>query len=250
MQANRLVYLIIFVLKQFDKSSNPKDYLMKAYKFFMAFMSISTPFLFNLSANAQTDRWRFGLEAGINYSNSSEKTDPLEKNCPILPTAGLIVNYSTTSSICLHSGLYYSMKGLRSEGSGDKGGMIIKNVKVTSYQHVIQAPILLGYRFNMGRSNLSFFAGPYFAYGIGGKTKAKGIVNGQDFEQESSTFGNGKILNRFDSGLNARAVFGIDRITVGLSYEHGLKDIGNRNIVGEELDYKNRVASLTAGYLF
>jgi hypothetical protein len=205
---------------------------------------------FCFRAYAQVGRFSTGLEIGINYSNASEETAPLKKICPVLPCAGIVVNYSMMNHFCLQSGLYYSMKGLKSEGSGNVGGLDAQNAKVTSYQHLLQLPILFGYGFNLGKQNLTFFAGPYFAYGLGGGTKATGIINGQYFEKKSATFGSGKILKRFDSGLNVRAILAVNRICIGISYELGMVNVGNRNIVGAELNYKNRVVALTTGYRF
>lgn len=201
---------------------------------------------------AQHKAVSWGVEAGINYSNSTEETDPLDKKCPIFPRIGLTIEYGLTNHIFLQSGLIYSMKGLKSEGGGDMGGLAVQNASVKLTQHVLQIPFYAAYKQSITDDlKLGFAVGPYFAYGIGGKTKANGIVNGNPVDLESKTFGDNKILKRFDAGLNFKINAELSKhYTLGLSYELGLTNIGNATIMGGEMDYKNRILSLTLGYVF
>ncbi len=198
----------------------------------------------------QSNRIKLALEAGVNYSSSTEKTEPLDKENMFLPQVGFIVNYTLSDKFLLQSGLVYNMKGQKAEGNGDKQGIQVDgSVKLT--QHVLQVPILASLKFISGNNiNCFFSTGPYFAYGIGGKTDAKGYVNGTPFEKESDTFGDAKILKHFDSGLKFKISTEITHFSVSLSYEMGIMDIGNKNIMGGDVDYKNRVSSLTIGYIF
>ncbi|MDH6310051.1 hypothetical protein M2451_002941 [Dysgonomonas sp. PFB1-18] len=201
---------------------------------------------------AQNKTITWGLEAGINYSNSTEETDPLDKKCPILPRVGLTIEYELTNHIYLQSGLIYSMKGIKSEGGGNMGGLAVQNASVKLTQHVLQIPFYATYKQQIA-DNLKLGAGvgPYFAYGVGGKTKAKGMVNENPIDLESNTFGDNKILKRFDAGLNFKVNAELYKhYTLGLSYELGLTNIGNATIMGGEMDYENRILSLTLGYMF
>jgi hypothetical protein len=81
--------------------------------------------------------------------------------------------------------------------------------------------------------------GPYFAYGIGGKTK--------DGSYSSSSYGENNGGNkRFDAGLGIiagyRFKFGL---SVDLSYELGLVDIA---YASEDITAKNRTFSINLGY--
>lgn len=209
---------------------------------FLAMFSTSNLF-------SQTKRWEIGIEAGVNYSNSTEDTAPLNKKKFILYKVGAEINYLLTPNIFLQSGLIYSAKGIGSNGKGKIGEMSIDG-KIDLNQQVLQVPFYLGYRINLGNNKLNFIAGPYVAYGIGGKTKANGFINGNPFSKKVDTFGNGDILEKFDFGLGLGASYEIKHWFVKANYELGLLDIGHSNIMGGKLSYKNRIASLSLGYHF
>lgn len=97
----------------------------------------------------------------------------------------------------------------------------------------IQVPIVAAYRMNLNDSwNMTFKAGPYFAYGFSGK-----ISNNQgDSEDIFDT------VKRFDAGLD----FGVDlechRLVFGAEYELGLTKLTS--------GVKNAAAYVTVGYKF
>lgn len=198
---------------------------------------------------SQTKRWEFGIETGVNYSNSTEDTAPLDKKGLILYRVGLEVNYSFCANAFLQSGLIYNAKGIGSNGAGKIGKMDI-NGAIDLHQQVLQLPLYAGYTINLRKNKLNFIAGPYMAYGIGGKTKADGLINGNPFNKEVNTFGDGGILKRFDFGLGLGASYVVKHWSVKANYELGLLDIGHLTIMGGELNYKNRIASLSFGYHF
>jgi hypothetical protein len=189
--------------------------------------------------------WSIGLEAGINYCNSSEDTAPLKKECPVLPKIGISVEYDLANNFYLQSGTTYSMKGLKSKGKTE-----YINASVELKQYLIQLPFLLTYKLPIGKTkgSIGFSAGAYAAYGIGGKTKAIGQVNGQNINIEVSTFD--KLLKRHDFGSLLKLSYQQNKISFSLSYEHGLADVGKSNVLGDPLDYKNRVSALSINYIF
>ena len=207
-------------------------------------LSISVFCMFSTAQNSKLD---FGVELGVNYCSSSEKTDPLEKKNPLLPRVGFVAKYDVSNSFFLQSGVFYNFKGVRSEGEGLKGDARIE-AEVVLNQHIMQIPIYAGYQFDFAKSQLSFGVGPYIAYGFSGKTKADGKMNGVDVHIEKNTFND--ILKPFDSGLNLKLSYEISRFTLSCSYEFSLLDIGNKNVLGADIDYKNRIAAFTVGYNF
>jgi hypothetical protein len=188
-------------------------------------------------------KWSFGVEFGLNYSNSSEDTSPLQKECPILPRIGVSLEYNLFESWYVQSGIEYSMKGLKSSGETE-----FLKASVELDQQVIQMPILLNYKFALNKFKIVPGAGIYYSYGVGGKTKAIGQVNGNEIDITKTTFGN--ILKHQDMGLIFKLSSQLDHFLLNLSYEYGLKNIGIANVLGAPLDYKNRVASISVGYLF
>lgn len=143
----------------------------------------------------------------------------------------------------MQSGVIYSMKGLKSSGDTEN---LKASVKLD--QQVMQIPVLLNYKFTIGKFRMGTGAGGYYSYGIGGKTKAVGQVNGQDVNIKVNTFGN--ILRKNDVGLIFNLSTRLQHIALGLSYELGLLEVGIKNVLGQPLGYKNRVASVTVGYIF
>lgn len=203
-----------------------------------------------LTANSQSNKTTFSIEIGANYSSSSEETAPLKKTTPILPRVGVAVDYKISETFFLESGLIYAIKGLKSKGGGEKNGMAIY-AKIDLKQHLLQLPILIGKKINIKNHQISFLTGVYTSYGISGITKVNSVIDGINVNKNVHTFGNNSLLNRFDGGVVFKANYLlINNISISLSYELGLIDIGNQNVVGEELHYKNRCLVLTMKYRF
>jgi hypothetical protein len=105
-------------------------------------------------------------------------------------------------------------------------------------------------------------AGPYAAYGLGGKNKIEGSFLGAGFSDEDDidysndnprTGNNGSryqgSLKRFDFGVNLLAGVEINHVMFNVGYGYGLVNIrpGSDNDNGR---YRNRVASASIGFLF
>lgn len=229
-----LKFYIIFVYEIF------KCTIMKTIIILCLIYSAS---IFNLSAQ-NIEIWTFGVEAGINYSNSSENTYPLKKKCPILPRIGITVDYKLSTNFGMQSGIFYAQKGLKSKGDTEQ----IK-ASVELNQHVIQVPILVTYLNNFSDKFLAGMgAGVYWAHGVGGKTKAYGTVGGQLVDKNLRTFDS--ILKKNDIGLNFKVFTEYNHYMLNLAYEYGLINIGKSNVMGNNLDYENRVLSVTLSYRF
>ena len=214
---------------------------MTKNKIYIILISIS---LLPTTLTAQNfSKWTVGVELGMNYSDSSEDTAPLKKERPVLPRIGVTLDYNFFNNLYIQSGIAYSMKGLKSSGETEH-----LKASVKLHQQVIQIPVLLNYKFSHNKFKIGPGAGMYYAYGIGGKTKAVGQVNGKDIDIEKNTFGN--ILAHQDFGLKFKLYFQFEQYMLNLAYEHGLLNIGKSNVLGAPLDYKNRVTSISIGYLF
>jgi hypothetical protein len=97
-------------------------------------------------------------------------------------------------------------------------------------------------------------AGPYLAFGIGGKNKLEGKALGLSFSDDKSITYNSSNnsssfnsdLKRFDAGLNFLAGIEISHFTLNANYGYGLMNIksGSDN---SDVKYANRVMSLSVG---
>gem|GEM_PF-6633153 len=188
-------------------------------------------------------QWRFGIEMGLNYSNSSEDTHPLKKEWPILPKFGVTADWELSSKMLIHSGVFYNFKGLKSSGNTES---LNANVKLN--QQVIQLPVTVRFQIPLKSFLIGIEGGGYYSYGIAGKTKANGTVNGTEIDIEKNTFN--EILNRNDCGLIFGLYTRLNHMCLNLVYEYGLVDVGKSNVLGSALNYKNRIIALSLNYSF
>lgn len=192
---------------------------------------------------------KFGVEAGVNLSNSSWDADPLDKKAKVGFQVGITADYAFTEEWHLQSGLSFTTKGAKVEGRVVEDDSMFDG-KITVNQSYLQLPIYAAYKLEVvPGTKIVFNAGPYLAYGIGGKTKVSGDVAILDQVATGSgkvdTFGSDGMLNRFDFGLGAGVGAEFGNIVATIRYELGLTNVGK-----DDLDYKNRNAALTLGYRF
>ncbi len=159
----------------------------------------------------------------------------------------------------IQAGLGLSGKGA-SFTYGDKSSGTWYELKTNPLY--LELPVNIVGKIPLGsNSNIFFGAGPYGAMGIGGKYKVTGEVLGFNYSKEDGiTFSNDDPTNgqngesgdlkRFDFGLNFLAGIEIKHITLNANYGLGLVNIkpGSKNNDNDK--YKNRVFSLSVGYLF
>lgn len=121
----------------------------------------------------------------------------------------------------------------------DAGEQMYATVNRTATQYYLQVPILASYFLRTGEARYVIFsAGPYFAYGVGGKQKTKGDTQFTGVERyyyETKTFDQSG-THRFDCGIQAFAGYQFaNGFTIGLEADFGLckfNSAGDRNISG------------------
>lgn len=174
-----------------------------------------------------------GVKAGMNLSEIQKFNDDVKVG----------FNVGVTAELGLPSN-FYLMSGLELTTKGTKGKNIIVDAsgfmaKATYNAMYLQLPIHAGYKLDIAPGiKLVFRAGPYLAYGIGGKVKwdIKNIED-EDFFNDNT--------NRFDFGIGgAVGVEFINKISVSLGADQGLTK------VFKETKTKNRAAYISVGYKF
>ena len=174
-----------------------------------------------------------GVKAGMNLSELQNVDDDNKVGFNI----GLTAELALPSSFYLMSGLEFTTKGTKGKNvpvnvSGTKD-------KVTYNSMYIQLPIHAGYKLDLTPgTKLVFRAGPYLAYGVGGKIKS----DAKQFEDQDFF---GDDTNRFDFGIGgAVGVEFLNKINVSLGADHGLTK------VFKDTKIKNRSAYISVGYKF
>ncbi|MBO4804664.1 MAG: PorT family protein [Paludibacteraceae bacterium] len=220
-------------------------------------LAIGTLFMANAQEEAAPtpNRFGFGVRMGFGLSTLSgegyfDDTDPIFNL-----NVGAAVMYGLSPKVDLETGLYYTKKGFYAEPPLD--------YEVTCNLYYLEIPVMVGYKWEVSDPlKINFMAGPYVAYGVNGKTKAKlGLETYEptgNNESEKTESGNNESektintdsfedgFNRFDSGVKASINFTIKKdFLLGVTYEHGFA-----NVSDTKDDAFNRTVALTLGFNF
>ena len=181
-----------------------------------------------------------GVKGGLNISNLSGKgVDDAKMKLGF--HVGLGADYEFAPNMAVQSGLLFTTKGAKAKELGVEG---------TLDMMYLQLPVHFAYKMDINPgTRFVLHAGPYVAYGVGGKTKfeEKGVSLSFD------TFGKRKIggvevegAKRFDAGLGIGAGFEFGQFLVDLGWDMGLVNVGR--------DKDNKITTqngyLSLGYKF
>ena len=216
------------------------------------------------SVSAQTPEFQFGVKGGLNLSKAFANDASAMRRQAGYHIGGS-VDYLITSIFGLQSGLFLSKQGsvIDNLNSGKYDGGT-PNFTHSFNQLYLQMPLYVALRMNISNElNMSVSFGPYFGYGVGGKTKKKlnsGQYSDGSAETEWVTFGDGvfdkdrpwlkgEYLNRFDFGVGTNAEIEYKKIIFGIGLESSIIDIMNREN-DKELQYRNVNIRISVGYRF
>ena len=175
------------------------------------------------------------IKGGLNMSNYYGD-DLTDKNMKPGFHIGLGADLGLTHSVYLQTGLFFSTKGAK---------YTYKSAELNSTANYLEIPVHVAYKIDVTPgTKVVIHAGPYVAYGIGGKTKV-GDLSMDTFKDDAilEAF-NG--LKPFDAGvgLGVGAEFG--KILVDLGWDMGLMDLSRTDL----FSIKNQNAYLSLGYKF
>ncbi|NLZ73844.1 MAG: PorT family protein [Bacteroidales bacterium] len=177
------------------------------------------------------------VKAGLNMSNfyGSELSD---KNMKVGFHAGIGADFDFAPNMAIQSGLFFTSKGAKYTTD-------IENTELNANANFLQLPVHFAYKIDvMPGTRIVLHAGPYIAYGIGGKTKA-GSIEVDTFKDDAFL----DVLNGlkpFDAGLGLGVGAEFGRILVDLGWDMGLTNLSRVSLY----DVKTQNAYLTLGYKF
>lgn len=178
--------------------------------------------------NAQEQPVTLGVKAGVNLSTFGGNVN--DAKTVFKYQVGVTADIAVTENFYILTGLDFQTKGSKYK---PKEGSDIKYNPM-----YLQVPVHVGYKFELSPDfKLVVNAGPYAAYGIGGKVKGSGV--------SESLFGDNK-LKRFDYGVGAGIGVEYNRICLNVGYDFGLANISDAK--GGKI--RNRNAFITLGYKF
>lgn len=178
--------------------------------------------------NAQENPVTFGVKAGVNLSTFGG--DMKNTKSAFKYQFGITADIELAQKFYLLTGLDLQTKGVKYEPKSEP------DIKYNPMY--LQIPVHLGYKIELlPGTKLVINAGPYIAYGIGGKAKGGG--------SSEKIFGNDK-FNRLDFGVGGGIGLEFGKFCVNGGYDLGLRNISDM----KNTNIKNRNIYMTLGYKF
>ena len=197
-----------------------------------------------LAGTQSFSQMKCGANAGLNIANVV--MSPSGGNSPKSVTgfhAGVFCDYMIMKSLGVGAGLFYTTRGSKSEMT-----VFTTTATMTTTLSYLEIPITGKYYFDAGPAKIFVAAGPYVAYGLGGKMKTE--QTGQPSETTTVKWGSGENDNvkSMDAGLTFGAGAEISKFIVALNYDLGLSNMIPKPVNSETM--KSRVFGISVGYIF
>ena len=179
----------------------------------------------------------FSIKGGLNMSNfyGDELSD---KNMKTGFHIGVGADFEFAPNMAIQSGLLFTSKGAKYTTD-------LVSTELNANANFLQLPLHFAYKIDvMPGTRVVLHAGPYVAYGIGGKTSA-GNVEVDTFKDDAFL----DVLNGlkpFDAGIGLGVGAEFGRILVDLGWDMGLTNISRIN----NADVKTQNAYLSVGFKF
>lgn len=211
---------------------------------------------------------RVGVKGGLNLANISVNNSGGTDSKKTLPGyhVGVIADLPLAPDVLsFQPGVYYSTKGTKLE-RGDRTDPTLTNPysKSTTNPQYIEIPLNFVGKIPIG-GNSRLFAGigPYFAFGVAGKNKYEfnnGVIrtdgsssiswdDDTPFNNEDPNQGWDK-YKRFDWGGNLMVGAELSDFIISAQYGLGMNKIRSGTSDSNDEKGKNRVFSVSVGYLF
>jgi len=206
--------------------------MKKKLKFVIVIFCMFTLDQFETQAQVQL---RCGSEVGLNFSKMTLEQNRMSIDPSFMNgfNGGLIYEITFKNKFILQSGFLYSTKGSKYTVSGHD---------LSISPSFIDIPINAMCKYKLGSSKLLLFAGPYFAFGVGGSYEVDG-------QKSNISYGNGdnKDMKSFDFGLNFGTGIEVKNFQFKVQYGLGLANLAPVTTNGTEM--KSTVLGISMAYL-
>lgn len=201
------------------------------------------------ATDASAQGIRFGLKAGVNYSNlAGDLTDEDQFKSKIGPQAGVMMNVGLLDDgfLSLQPELLFSQKGFKyADREFSVLGSTFKYSGKVNYNY-LDLPVLL----RINADGPFFEAGPQFGYLMSVSSDVKLTVNGQT-QTNSTNYDDLDNVNRAEIGYAAGFGYQADSgPLIGLRYNGGFTKYGKDNTTGDFRNARNSAFQLYVGYMF
>ena len=178
----------------------------------------------------------FGPKVGLNLSTLTMKSSGMSIDPKTMTgfNVGLVCEIPIKANFFLQPGFIYSTKGSKYTVSGET-----MSISPT----FIEIPVNGLVKFGAGSAKFLIFAGPYFAYGIGGSYKTP-------TESADINYGSGSNhdMKPFDIGLNIGAGVEINHFMITVQYGFGLANLAP--VTDNDTEMKLGVIGISMAYMF
>jgi hypothetical protein len=179
---------------------------------------------------------RFGIKGGLNISNMYTK-DVQDNNTIMGFHGGLFLKLPITSVLSFQPELLYTMKGSELTYNSFISG------KASFSLNYIEMPLLAVINLT---KNFNIHGGVYLASLTGVKITNKSSVDLFNFESDLKK----SDFEMFDYGLVAGAGLDLNKFSIGIRYEYGLKPVGKeRSFLGQSYRFPDARNSTIQLYL-
>jgi hypothetical protein len=193
--------------------------------------------LFTLVFTGTQAQIRPGYIFGLNVSTVTLKTNGTE-SVPEKPVGihfGGYIEIPVARNFTFQPALLLSAKG---------SNYTIDSIDYSLSPIYFEVPLMAMYSFGSDAIRISFFGGPYFAFGVGGYKieqggEMKSISYGSDISND---------LKRFDIGMNFGAGLQIGGLLISAQYGLGISNIAPETPIESEM--KNKVIGISISSLF
>lgn len=197
----------------------------------------------------QEKKVNFQVRGGLTLSNLTASWGNSRDDATTIAgfNVGAIADFSLSRDIYLQTGLAFISKGAK-----------VKDVSVddqymdaTMRAQYLQIPVYIAYKLNIMQSSnkLGFAVGPYFAYGVAGKTSFSQRGSNVDFS--INTFDSDGLWNRPDVGLGFELQLELEKVIFLMGSEMGLTKAWKSSALTDSgLHVRNTAVHLSVGFKF
>lgn len=202
--------------------------------------------LFAFFASASFAQVSWNAKAGVNMSTLSGIEDS-DLKMKVGYQFGVGMEYAFNDTWAIQPSLMFISKGAKAEYKDEE------DTETTTYNPLyLQLPIMAAARFKVSDGmNLVINAGPYLAYGVGGKVTQEYSYDGGTESEKANIFGDGEDemdAKRFDFGLGAGVTAEFGKFLVGIDATFGLTKL--LKDTEDKYNPKNTTVALSVGYKF
>lgn len=204
-----------------------------------------------MGLTAQEDspkRVSFQPRVGMNISNVTATHDniTIEGDEKVGFNIGALADIYLGKSFYLQPGLVFTTKGTKVDDIYIDGNTFEAKMNAM----YLQIPLYASYKLQLNKwdNRLGFSLGPYFAYGVGGKTDYS--LAGNKTSISIDTFDSDGMWNKFDVGLGLEIYFELKRIVFTMGGEVSFTRAWKKEFIADGITPRNNNLYYCVGYKF